>query len=476
MAEGITVKKEDDMSEWYSQVVLKSDLADHAPVKGCYIIKPRGFFIWEKVQEYFNQRLKIHGVKNAYFPLFIPEDFFHKEAKHAKGFSPEVAWIDSKLTGKENRLAIRPTSETIMYDSYSKWIRSYKDLPLKINQWANVVRWETEATKLFLRSREFLWQEGHNAYETEKECDKDTYNYIEEYRKLSEELLAMPVLIGKKTKNETFAGAEFTLTIESFMPDGKALQCGTSHMLGQGFAKSFNIEFLGRNEKKENPWQNSWGFSTRLIGGIVMLHSDDKGLILPPKVAENKLAIIPIIFEKTKKEVIKKCKELEKSLKQFSPILDIREEYSPGWKYNEYELQGIPLRLELGPRDLEKGHVVVVRRDTGKKEFIKFDKLKLKIESLLDEIQDNLFQTAKQNLEQSIVNTKSLSDMIKQIKNKKMVKAHFCNEIKCETSLKTKTEGITPRLISLEEDVKENSKCIICQKKANVIVYFSRSY
>ena len=474
MAEGITAKKDENISEWYSQVCLKSGLAEHSTVKGCYIIRPRGYFIWEKIQEYFNQRLKLHGVKNAYFPLFIPEEFFKREAEHAKGFTPEVAWIDSKLTGKENRLAVRPTSETIMYDSYKNWVQSYKDLPLKINQWANVVRWETEATKLFLRSREFLWQEGHNVYETEEECEKETFNYIEEYRKLSEELLAMPVILGKKTVNETFAGALFSLTIESFMPDGKSLQCGTSHKLGQGFAKSFNIKFIGRDEKKHYPWQNSWGFSTRLIGGLVMLHSDDKGLVLPPKIAENQIVIIPILFEKTKDEVIKKAKELEKQLKTFSPILDLREEYSPGWKYNEYEMNGIPIRIEIGPRDIEKGHAVVVRRDNGKKDFVKLDKLKTKVQLLLDDIQESLFQKAKNHLENNLISVKKLEEFKQGIKNKKMIKAPFCCTTKCEESLRNKFEGVTARCISLEEDV--NKKCIICNKSAKNIVYFSRAY
>ncbi len=473
---GITVKRDKDMPEWYSQVILKSGLADFAPVKGCYIIKPLGYAIWQSIQDYFNQRLKLQNVDNAYFPLFIPESFFHREAEHAKGFSPEVAWIANKDEDQE-RLAVRPTSETIMYDSYAKWIRSHRDLPLKINQWANVVRWETQATKLFLRSREFLWQEGHCVYETLEECDKETLLYLAEYKKLCEELLAVPVIMGKKTDKEKFAGAYYTTTIESLMPDGKALQCGTSHNLGQGFAKSFGISFIGDDEKEHLPWQNSWGFSTRLIGAMVMTHSDDKGLVLPPKVAKNKLVIIPILFDKTKKQVLKKCKELLEELSEFDPVLDDREEYSPGWKYNEYELKGMPLRLEVGPRDLEAGHAMVVRRDTGEKETVKFDKLLTKIPALLDNMQKDLLKKAEERMYSNIVETESWDEFAEAIKNQKMVKTNFCGETSCEDWIKDKSGGASSRCIPLgDEKPKQGSKCIYCGKPAKVNIYFARSY
>ncbi|HME87107.1 MAG TPA: aminoacyl--tRNA ligase-related protein, partial [Candidatus Nanoarchaeia archaeon] len=274
MANVLTAKKEENMPEWYQQVCLKAELADFAPVKGCFILRPNGYSIWQSIQTYFDQHInKATGVKNAYFPLFIPERFFTKEKEHAEKLSIEVAWLDKDVTGEGDRLAVRPTSETIMYDSYSQWIRSYRDLPLKINQWCNVVRWETEATKLFLRSREFLWQEGHCVYETEQECAQETLNYIKLYGMLCKDLLALPVIIGRKTDKEKFAGADYTYTIEGFMPDGKALQAGTSHMLGQRFARAFNIKFLGKDEKEHLPWQNSWGLSTRLIGAMVMTHA-----------------------------------------------------------------------------------------------------------------------------------------------------------------------------------------------------------
>jgi prolyl-tRNA synthetase len=471
---GITIKKEEDMPEWYEQVCLKSELVEFSTVKGCMVIRPNGYSVWQAIQDYFNKNIvEKYNVRNAYFPLFIPESFFHKEAEHAEGFSPEVAWIDKDVSGEGERLAVRPTSETIMYDSYSRWIRSYKDLPLKINQWCNVVRWETQQTKLFLRSREFLWQEGHCVYKTEEECDKETIQYINAYQKLCEDLLAMPVLVGKKTDKEKFAGAKYTLTIEAFMPDGKALQCGTSHNLGTGFAKGFGISYIGKDEKKHLPWQNSWGVSTRLIGGMVMTHSDDKGLVLPPKVAYNKIVIIPILFDKTKKEVIEKAKKIEKELKKYNPILDDSEEYSPGYKYSEYELQGIPLRIELGPRDLENKQVVIARRDNGKKEFIKLQDLVKKIPEILDQMQKDMLEKSKKLLKSQITEVKNWGEFVKVIKEKKIVKTSWCGDSECEELIKDKTGGATSRCI-IEE--KASGKCSHCGKDSKVVIYFSKSY
>jgi len=474
--EGISVKKEEDIAKWYEEVCLKAELAEFSHVKGTMVIRPRGYFIWQAIQNYFDKNIvEKTGCENAYFPLFIPESFFKKEAGHAKGFTPEVAWIDRELTKDSERLAIRPTSETIMYDSYSRWIRSYKDLPLRINQWCNIVRWETAATKLFLRSREFLWQEGHCVYETEKECDKETLQYIKLYKKLCENLLALPVLIGRKTEKERFAGAKYTLTIEAFMPDGKALQCGTSHSLGQGFAKAFNIEFLGKDEKKHFPWQNSWGLSTRLIGATVMAHSDDKGLILPPKIAKNKIVIIPILFEDTKEKILKETEKIKKELKKFNPILDNREDYSPGWKFSEWELKGIPLRIEIGPKDLEKKSATIVKRNTGEKSQIKIKDLKNKIPKILDEIQDELFEKAKKFLESKIIKVKNWDEFVKAIKDKKIAQTIFCNETKCEDEIKEKTGGATSRCIPLDSK-KASGKCPNCGKPAKVEIYFSKSY
>jgi len=472
---GIQTKKEEDLSKWYEEVCLKSELVEFAKVKGFMVIRPRGYSIWEKIREEFEKTInKPLKVKNAYFPLLIPESFFKKESEHAEGFTPEVAWIDKELTKDGERLAIRPTSETIMYNSYSRWIRSYKDLPLKINQWCNIVRWETKATRLFLRTREFLWQEGHNVYETEKECEKETIEIIKKYKKLAEELLGIPVLVGKKSVKEKFAGAKHTYTIEAFMPDGKSLQCGTSHNLGNGFAKSFGISFLGRDEKKHFPFQNSWGLSTRLIGGLVMTHSDNSGLVLPPKVAENKLVIIPLIFKGKEKEVLKKSKEIFKLLKKFNPILDDSEDYSPGYKFSEYELKGIPLRIEIGPRDLEKGVVTLVRRDTKAKSELKIKGLPGEVSKILENMQKDLFDKAKKRMENSIVEVNSKEDFEKALKNKKLIKMNWCGETNCEEEIKEKT-GATTKCVLLKKE-KFSGNCPFCSKKAVEVMYFGRSY
>jgi len=472
---GITIKKEEDISEWYEQVCLRSELAEFSTVKGCMVIRPNGYAIWESIQKWFNENIiEETDCRNAYFPLFIPESFFHKEAEHAEGFSPEVAWIDKDVTGEGERLAVRPTSETIMYDSYSRWIQSYRDLPLRINQWCSVVRWESTQTKLFLRSREFLWQEGHCVYETELDCVTETVGYIHLYAKLCRELLAMPVLIGKKTDKEKFAGAIDTYTIEDFMPDGKGLQAGTTHNLGQGFAKAFGISFLGREEKQETPWQNSWGVSTRLIGGMIMLHSDDNGLVIPPRVAKNKLAIVPIIF-KGKEFVLDKAEELKEMLKEFKPILDDRE-HSPGWRFADQELKGIPLRLEIGPRDVENEEVVIARRDTSEKETVKIVDLKKRIPEMLEEMHNDLLSKAQAKLDSSIKDVSNWEEFEKVISDKEIVRTPWCNTLECEEEIKDKLNGVTTRCMPLEQPSMEGKKCPHCGKDAEVLIHFSRSY
>jgi len=474
---GITVKKEDDMAEWYHQVCLKSEVADYAPVKGCYILRPLGYALWEKIQEYFNKRIKKRGVQNAYFPLFIPESFFHKEATHAEGFSPEVAWIANRDEEGGERLAVRPTSETIMYDSYARWLRSWRDLPIRINQWANVVRWETQATKLFLRSREFLWQEGHCVYETESDCDREVELFLMEYRDLAEKLLAVPVIYGKKTEKEKFAGADYTLTIEAFMPDGKAIQCGTSHNLGQGFAEAFGLNFQDKDGETRLPWQSSWGISTRLIGTMIMLHSDNKGLVLPPPMAPNKIAIVPILFDETRDRVLGKCQHVSEILQEYDPILDDREEYSPGWKFNEYELKGVPIRLELGPKDLEADQVVAVMRDTGEKQFLKIADLKTVVPELLKQMHARMYEKAEQQLEGSIVNVNDMDAFASAIAGRKLVKTVFCGQPQCEDWIKEKTGGATSRCIPMgDEKAPAGSKCPQCGKEAAWNIYFSKSY
>jgi|TARA_Y100000310_G_scaffold315797_1_gene366771 prolyl-tRNA synthetase len=470
---GIKVKKTEDFSEWYNEVVLKAGLAEHSVIKGFMVVRPDGYAIWESIQNFFDSRIKKIGVRNAYFPLLIPESFFKKESEHAEGFAPELAWIEQKEEGE--KYAIRPTSETIMYDSYSRWIRSWRDLPLRINNWCNVLRWEVKQTKLFLRTREFLWQEGHCVYETEEECEKETRLYLEEYRRVSEELLAIPVLLGEKTESERFAGAKRTYTLEALMPDGKALQMGTSHNLGQNFAKAFKIKFLGKDEKQHIPWQNSWGISTRMIGALVMVHSDDKGLVLPPKVAETQIVIVPIFKENNKEEILKKSNEIKNKLKTVYSHLDDRGGYTPGWKYNEWELKGIPLRMEIGPKDIEKGQVVLVRRDNGEKEFVREDQIEKRAKALLDEIQDSLFIKAKKFLESNICGAKDWKEFISQVKNKKLVKAFFCGETKCEDEIKDKTNGVTSRLIPFDQP-QEKGKCIHCNKESKFLVVFGKAY
>lgn len=474
---GITVKKEDDMAEWYQQVCLKSEVADYAPVKGCYILRPLGYALWEKIQEYFNKRMKYRGVQNAYFPLFIPESFFQKEATHAEGFTPEVAWIANRDEEGSERLAIRPTSETIIYDSYSRWLRSWRDLPIRINQWANIVRWETQATKLFLRSREFLWQEGHCVYETESDCDREVELFLLEYKDLVEKLLAVPVIYGRKTDKEKFAGAKYTMTIEAFMPDGKAIQCGTSHNLGQGFANAFGMSFQDKDGEQKLPWQSSWGISTRLIGTTIMQHSDNKGLVLPPALATNKLVIVPIIYDKSRDDVLNKAAEIKESLGEYDPILDDREEYTPGWKFNEWELKGVPLRLEFGPKDMEADQVTAVVRDTGEKQYIKIKDLKSALPEILQQMQNRLYENAKHNLENSIVTVSNFDELVKAISERKLVKTVFCGETGCEDWIKDKTGGATSRCIPMgDETAPEGSKCAHCGKDAKWNIYFSKSY
>ncbi len=469
---GITVKKSENMPEWYSQVCLKAGLADYGPVKGTMVIKPYGFSIWQKIVDYFNKVLIKNEVQNAYFPMFIPESFFKKEQEHAEGFNPEVAWIEMKADEGE-KLAVRPTSETIMYDSYAKWIRSHRDLPLKINQWCNIVRWEVSDCKLFLRSREFLWQEGHCVYESKEECDKEVKIYLDSYERMAKDLLAVPMLKGVKTDKEKFAGAKYTTTIEAFMPDGKALQCGTSHNLGQGFAKAFGISYVDRDEKKKLPWQNSWGFSTRLIGGLVMTHSDDNGLVLPPSIAPIQVVIVPIFF-KDKEKVLKEANVLFKKLSKYSVKLDDRDGYSPGWKFNEWEMKGIPIRIEIGPKDIEKKQVVLVRRDTREKEFVKLTELADKVKEAMDNMQNDLYCKAKKFLDDSIIKVDSWDDFIKVTSDKKIVLAPFCGEADCEDVIKDETGGVTSRCIPF--DSKVSGKCVKCGKEAKVMTYFSKSY
>lgn len=473
---GITAKKSENVSEWYQQVILKAELADYTDVSGCIVFRPRSYAIWEKIKEYFNKELKKRGIRNAYFPLFIPEKFLMKEKDHVEGFTPEVAWVThSGDTELAEKLAVRPTSETIMYDSYSKWIRSYRDLPLRINQWANVVRWEFNNPIPFLRTREFLWQEGHTVFATKKEAEAEVLDILELYRKVFEDCYAIPMIKGKKSEKEKFAGAVYTTSVETFLPTGKAIQGGTSHFLGQNFAKAFNIQFLDKNEKKQFGWQNSWGISTRSIGVMIMFHSDDKGLVIPPAVASTHAVVVPI-YMKDKEKVLKEAKKIKDSIKGYEIILDDREEYTPGYKFSDWEMKGVPVRIEIGPKDIEKKQVVMVRRDNGKKEFVSIKDINTKLKSLLNDIQKNLLANAKKSLKSNIIEVKDWKEFVKAIKDKKMVRAAWCEEEECEDWIKDKSGGAKSINIPFDQPKKIPDKCCHCGKKAKSMTLFAKSY
>ena len=476
---GVTVKKNVDFSEWYIEVVLKAGLADYAPVKGCMIIREDAYAVWEKIQEILNKKIKATGHRNVYFPMFIPESLLTKEAEHFAGFTPEVAWITmGGDTPLEEKLAVRPTSETIMYATFSKWIRSWRDLPLKINQWCNIVRWETKATRLFLRTREFLWQEGHTAHATCEEAEAEVMYALNEYKDIMENYLAIPVLVGTKSESEKFAGALYTTALEAIMPDGKALQMGTSHNLGQNFGKVFDVKFIGEDKLDHYVWQTSWGITTRLIGAMVMVHGDDKGLIIPPKVAPIQVVVVPIPYKGAEPAAITaKAKEIAERLKAngLSVILDDREEYTPGWKFNQWELKGVPIRIEIGPRDLKQEQVVMVRRDTGQKTAVKESDIPATVEKFLAEIQDNLFAKAKVLLEEKTSAVQSYEEFKKVLCDKGgFIKAAWCGSADCEAKIKDET-GATIRVRPFQKE-EPAANCVYCGQKAKETVYFARSY
>ncbi len=475
----ITAKKSEHFSEWYTQVVLRSELADYAPVKGCIVFREYSYAIWEKIQKYFDERIKATGHKNAYFPLFIPEKFLKKEAEHFTGFVPECAWVTIGGESKLNeRLAVRPTSEAIIYTMFKKWIRSWRDLPLKLNQWCNIVRWETRATKPFLRTREFLWQEGHTAHATYEEADKEVKDILHVYKDLMENMLAIPVLIGKKSELEKFAGAFYTATLEALMPDRKALQMGTSHNLGQNFSKAFKIQFVGEDEKDHYVWTTSWGIATRLIGAVVMVHGDDRGLILPPEIAPYKVVVIPIFYKEVERDLIlNKAQEISKRLNQngITTIVDDRTEYTPGWKFNEWELKGVPIRIEIGPRDIETKQVVAARRDTLERIEVKDEQLVSAIRKMLKQVQENLFNRAKKFLEDNTTTVKTYREFKKVLREKRgFIKASWCMSNECEEKVKEET-GATISLIPFEKE-KPFSDCLYCGGKAEEVVLFAKSY
>src|SRR3989338_8931810 len=476
---GITVKKVDDFSEWYTQVLQKAELIDYSPVSGCYILRPSAYHIWENVQQFFDKLIKADGVKNAYFPLFIPENLLTKEKQHVEGFAPEVAWVThGGNTALQERLAVRPTSETIMYDSYAKWIRSHKDLPLRLNQWCNVVRWEFNHPVPFLRSREFLWQEGHTCFTTPEEAHAEAEKILGFYEQVFRELYAIPVLKGKKSNQEKFAGADYTLSVEAFLPNGKAIQGATSHHLGQNFSKAFNISFTDSQGKTSYAYQNSWGISTRSIGIMILMHGDDKGLVIPPRIAEKQVVIVPILFDDSKKKVLSEVKKIKESLEKqgLRVHVDDREEYSPGWKFNEWEVKGVPVRLELGPRDLEQKQAALVRRDTGEKQALPLAGIEKEVDLILQQMQADLYSKAESMLKKSIVKINNLAEAVKHVQEKKMILAPWCETEVCETEFKEKTSAKSLNAPLQQPPLQKNQPCFACKKKAVSWFYFSKSY
>jgi prolyl-tRNA synthetase family I len=478
--EGLTVTKEGNFSEWFTQLIIKSELADYSSVSGCIVFRPKAYQIWEKLRSTINKEFKKIGIQNSYFPLFIPEKLLAKESKHVEGFTPEVAWVThAGKTKLKEKLAIRPTSEAIMYDSYSKWIRSHNDLPLKLNQWNNVIRWEFKHPVPFLRTREFLWNEGHNVYSNAKDVEKDRKAIMKIYSDFMKNYMALPSLPGKKSEKEKFAGAEATYSFELMLSNGKAIQGPDYHDDGQNFSKAYDISYLDEKGERRFAYQSTYAITTRMLGVMFAIHSDNNGLIIPPKIAENKIVIVPILFDKTKRKVLSEAKKIKKALARFNPILDSREEVSPGWKFNEWELKGIPVRIEVGPKDLEKKSVMVAKRSqTGKKFSIKISELAKQMPSLLDEIQNELYKKAEKLLRSSTTSAKNMAELNKAIKNKKIALAPVCGEIACEDIIKHKTGGAKTLNAPLNQKPSsiKGKKCIACNKKAKYQIYIGKSY
>jgi prolyl-tRNA synthetase len=484
---GIT-PREKSYSQWYLDIIERAELAENSSVRGCMVIKPYGFAIWENIQRELDRRIKDHGAKNAYFPIFIPKSFFSKEASHVKGFAKECAIVthyrlkesedgkgvvvdpEAKL---EEELVVRPTSETIMYDTFSRWISSWRDLPLKINQWANIVRWE-KRTRPFLRTSEFLWQEGHTVHTTHEESEQEVLSALDMYVKFANEELALDVYSGRKSETEKFAGAINTYGVEALMQDGKALQFGTSHDLGQNFSKAFGIRFTDKDGEEKHPWQTSWGVSTRMMGAVIMTHSDDLGLVLPPNIAPIKVVIVPIFKDENRDEVLEFSNKLVSNLKSdVSQVeLDDRDFVSPGFKFNEWEKKGVPLRVEIGKREMDESSVVVVRRDTNDKLNIPLDDLNSRIVALLKEIQENLFNKSSEILKKGSHEVNSYEEFKDAINNKKgFVKAFWCGSKECEDNIKYDTKSTTRCLDKLE-----SGKCVYCGKEASEKWVFAICY
>ena len=466
--------REENFSKWYTDVILKTQMVDYGPVKGTMVIRPYGFRIWELIQEQLDARFKETGHQNAYFPMLIPKALLEKEAEHVEGFAPEVAWVTKG--GNETLaepLVVRPTSETIICQMYSQWVQSWRDLPLKLNQWCNVMRWE-KTTRPFLRTSEFLWQEGHTIHATEEEAQEETMRMINIYRDFAENVLAMPVIVGQKSDKERFAGAVATYSMEAMMQDGQALQAGTSHNLGQHFAKVFDIKFLDKDGVQKYVHQTSWGVSTRLIGGLIMVHSDDRGLVLPPRVAPIEAVVLPIAMHK--EGVVEGAQKIVDELKAAGvrTEFDTRDQ-SAGWKFNEWEMKGVPVRLEVGPRDLEAGQVTIVRRDTLEKSTLPIDGIAESIRQLLDQIQRDLLEKARAMRDSKIFPAENMDELRDAVENKHgFATTMWCGSRECEDRIKEVT-GATSRVMPFEQHIM-GDKCVCCGKPAKINMLFARSY
>lgn len=463
---------EEDFAQWYTDVVLKADLIDYTSVKGCMVIKPAGYAIWELIQKQLDERFKEAGVENVYLPMFIPESLLQKEKDHVEGFAPEVAWVThGGLNPLQERLCVRPTSETLFCDFYANEIESYRDLPKVYNQWCSVVRWEKE-TRPFLRSREFLWQEGHTAHATAEEAEERTIQMLNLYANFCESVLAIPVIRGQKTEKEKFAGAKATYTIEALMHDGKALQSGTSHNFGDGFAKAFGIQYTSKDNKLEYVHQTSWGMTTRLIGAIIMVHGDNSGLVLPPKVAPTQVMIIPIM--QNKEGVLEKAVQLKEKLSAYRVKVDDSDK-NPGWKFAEQEMRGIPIRVEIGPRDIEANKALLVRRDTGEKIEVSLDEIDTRVGELLETIQEDMCVKAGIHLSENTFAARSWDEFKYIIENKPgFIKAMWCGETECEEAIKEETGASSRCMPFVQEPI--DRVCVHCGKPANYMVYFGKAY
>ena len=475
---GITVKKNDDFSEWYTQIVIKAELADYAPVKGLIVLRPDGYSIWESLKASMDSKLAATGHRNGFLPVLIPESLLGKEKEHFTGFNPEVFWVTHSGDGEiGDRLALRPTSETLAYTMYAKWIRSWRDLPLKINFWNSALRAEIKGTKPFLRTSEFLWQEGHTAHADKDEAEKEVTDILEIYKKTVEEEIAIPVITGRKSEKEKFVGAVYTLTMESLMPDGKALQMGTSHFLGQNFSKPFEVKYADKNNVESFVWQTSWGVSWRLIGGMIMVHGDDKGLVLPPRVAPIQVVIFPIYHSDDEKKIIlEKSREIELNLMDQSirVHLDDRDQVTPGFKFNDWEMKGIPIRIELGPKDMTEGKIVLARRDTGEKRDLDIPIRDNVIAEELDKMHDDMFANAKKILDERTTTLETYDGFKTELEKGMLIKAPICDNPSCEEKIKEET-GADIRVIP-DDCEDDDSKCIYCGVQSKIRPLFARGY